>query len=219
MSERWSRRNVIATIVVGLLSCIVTLVATLVVTLNNDQEKEIGTPITKSSESPKEAPPTVSITSIYVSDVAMDIPAVFEIGVEIGGFSNQPARNFNVMLDFGRAEVQVCGFTPKHAIKTIVNDDRNYRRLEITELRKNESLYIRCLISSPEFKKVVIEGGNIFRTRSIDFSEYQASLLPKSSNPSNPSNELGFWGYLWRAIVVFIVVMIGRVIYRNIWWI
>ena len=217
MSERWSRRNVIATIVVGLLGCIVTLVVTLVVYPNNDQEKEIGTPITKSSESPKEAPPTVSITSIYVSDVAMDIPAVFEIGVEIGGFSNQPARNFNVMLDFGRAEVQVCGFTPKHAIKTIVNDDRNYRRLEITELRKNESLYIRCLISSPEFKKVVIEGGNIYRTRSIDFSEYQASLLPKSSNPSNPSNELGFWGILWRAIVVFVVVMIGRVIYRNIW--
>ena len=213
MSERWSRRNVIATIVVGLLSCIVTLVVTLVVNLNNDQEKEIGTPITKSSESPKEAPPTVSITSIYVSDVAMDIPAVFEIGLEIGGFSNQPARNLNVMLDFGRAEVEVCGFTPKNAIKTIVNDDRNYRRLEITELRKNESLYIRCLISSPEFKKVVIEGGNISRTRSIDFSEYQASLLPKSSNPSN---ELGFWGYLWRAIVVFIVVMIGRVIYRSI---
>ena len=116
---------------------------------------------------------------------------------------------FNVILDFGRAEVQVCGFTPNHAIKTIVNDDRNYRRLEITELRKNESLYIRCLISSPEFKKVVIEGGNIFSGKSIDFSEYQASLLSKPSNP------LGFWSSIWRAIVIFVVVMIGRVILQE----
>ena len=196
MSKRWNRRNVIAIIFVGVVTGIV---VPLGIYFYDNREQEIGTPTTKSSVSSDDSLPTISISSIYVSDVAMDVPAVFEIGVEVGGVSNLPARKLNVILDFGRAEVQVCDFTPKQAIKNFTNDDKSYRRLEIEELRQEETLHIRCLISSPEFKKVVVEGTGIHRGISIDFAEYQANLFDEP---------IGFWSGLWRTFIAFLVAMI-----------
>ena len=198
MSERWKRRKFIAKIVVGILTCTVPLG----LYFYDNREQEIGTPVTESSESSESSDdslPTVSISSIYVSDVAMDVPAVFEIAVEVGGVSNQPARKLNVILDFGRAEVQVCDFTPKQAIRKFIEDDKSYRRLEIEELRQGETLYIRCLISSPEFKRVVVEGTGIFRGISIDFAEYQANLFDEP---------IGFWSKLFRVFIAFLVAML-----------
>ena len=199
MNELWSRRNVIATLVVGLLTCAVTLA----VYFFDNRKQEIGTKTTgstaSSETSSKTSLPTVSISSIHISDVAMDVPAVFEMGIEVDGFSSLPARDINVTMDFGRAEVQVCGYAPKGAVRNFINEDKSYRRLEVAQLRPEETLYIRCLISTPEFKKVAIEGRNIKSGRSMDFAQYKASLLGKP---------LGFWGNLGRFFVIFISIML-----------
>ena len=149
MSERWSRRNVIATLVVGVLTCAVTVA----LFFFDNWAQEIGTQTVESSEPSETSLPTVSISSIHVSDVAMDVPAVFEIAIQVDGTSDLPARGIDVTLDFGRAEIQVCGYTPRGTVGKIVNEDKSYRRLEVAELRQEETLYIRCLISTPEFKK------------------------------------------------------------------
>ena len=195
MSELWSRRNVIATLIVGILTCGVTVA----LFFFDNWGQEIGTQTIESSESSEPSRPTVSISSIHVSDVAMDVPAAFEIGIQVSGTTDLPARNMNVTLDFGRAEIQVCGYTPREAVRKIVNEDKSYRRLEVAELRQEETLHIRCLISTPTFKKVAIEGGNIFRGRSIDFAQYRSSLL---------SEPIGFWRGLGRFFVVFLSIML-----------
>ena len=197
MSERWSRRNVIATLVVGVLTCAVTVA----LFFFDNWAQEIGTQTVESSEPSETSLPTVSISSIHVSDVAMDVPAVFEIAIQVDGTadSDVPARGIDVTLDFGRAEIQVCGYTPRGAVGENVNEDKSYRRLEVAELRQEETLYIRCLISTPVFKKVSVEGGNISRGRSIDFAEYRSTLL---------SEPIGFWTGLGRVFVVFLSIML-----------
>ena len=195
-SELWSRRNVIATVAVGLLSCVVTATLYFV----DFRTQEIGTQTTiESSESSEESSATVSISSIHLSTVALDVPAAFEMEVQVQGSSRFSAHDINVILDFGRAEIEGCGYSPKGAVRTIVEEDKSYRRLEVTELRPQEKLYIRCLLSSPVFEKVAVEGGNISIKRSIDFAQYQASLL---------SEPLGFWSWLGRLFVIFLLIML-----------
>lgn len=195
MSEIWSRRNVIATILVGILSCAVT--AAFYIFDNRNQE--IGTETVETSASSETSLPSVSIDLIHLSEVAMNVPAVLEIGIKVGGNTTLAARNINVSLDFGRAEVQDCGYSPMEAVSKFVHDDKSYRRLEVAELRQEEILYIRCLISTPMFKKIVVEGENISHGRSITFEEYRNRLL---------SEPIGFWTNLGRVFVVFIFIML-----------
>lgn len=194
MSERWSRRNVFVTLVVGLLAAAVPLG----IYIHDFQSREIGTQIIESSETSETSLPTVSISSIHVSEVALDIPAVFEMGIQVDGTSNLSAQDLEVILDFGRAETEICGYTPKSAVIKVINDDKSYRRLEIAELGQKEKLYIRCFINLPIFEKVTIKGGNIFGTKSIDFEQYQVNLQ---------SEPIGFWRGLGVFFVIFFSAM------------
>ena len=128
----------------------------------------------------------------------MDIPAAFELGIQVRGVTNLAAHDIDVILDFGRAEIEVCDYTPEPAVTNIVAEDKSHRRLEIEELRQKEKLYIRCLISSPVFDQVIINGGNLSHSTSIDFEQYQARLL---------SEPTGFWAGLGYCFVVFFSVM------------
>ena len=128
----------------------------------------------------------------------MDIPAAFELGIQVGGRTNLAAHDIDIILDFGRAEIEVCGYTPARTVTNVVAEDKSHRRLEIEELRQEEQFYIRCLISSPVFDQVIISGGNISHSQSIDFEQYQASLL---------SEPLGFWAKLGYFFVIFLTAM------------
>ena len=117
----------------------------------------------------------------------MDIPAAFELGIQAGGRTNLAAHDVDVVLDFGGAEIEVCDYTPEPAVTNVVAEDKSHRRLEIEELQQEEKFHIRCLISSPVFDQVIISGGNIDRGISIDFAQYQASLV------SERAESVGFW--------------------------
>ena len=190
MNEYWAKHNVVATLGVGLLSIAITLLLFFV----ESREHEIGTQTIESSESSETSLPTVSISSIHVSEVTLDIPAVFEMAIQVGGASNLSARDIDLILDFGRAEIEVCDYMPKSAVTHVVDEDKSYHRLEIAELRQEEKFYIRCLISSPVFENVIIKGGNTRSTRSIDFEQYQANLQ---------SGPFGFWQGLGVFFVLF----------------
>ena len=208
MSEIWSRRNTIATIVAGILTCAVTVA----IYFFGDRNQEIGTETVGTSASSETSLPSVSIDLIHLSEVAMNVPAVFEIGIKVDGNTTLAARNIDVSLDFGRAEVQDCGYSPMEAVSKFVHDDKSYRRLEVAELRQEEILYIRCLISTPMFKQIVVEGENISRGRSITFEEYRDRLL---------SGPIGFWTILGRIFVAFIVIMLSikimGLLFLNSW--
>lgn len=197
MSELWSRRNLIATVIVGLLGSAITLG----IFLYDSPDQEIGTQTDQtnaSSESSITASPTISIFSIHISEVAMDIPAAFELGIQVGSRSSVAAHDIDVILDFGRAEIEVCDYTPELAVTNIVAEDKSHRRLEIEELQQEEKLHIRCLISSPVFDQVIISGGNIQQATSLDFEQYQASLIPEP---------VGFWSGVGRFFVIFFIAM------------
>ena len=105
----------------------------------------------------------------------MAIPAVFELGIQVGEILKSAAQAFDIILDFGRAEIEVCDYTPKSVIMNVVANDKSHRRIEIAELQQKEKFYIRCLISSPVFEQVIISGENISRGTSIDFKQYLTS--------------------------------------------
>ena len=129
----------------------------------------------------------------------MDIPAAFELGIKAGGITNMAVHDVDVILDFGRAEIEVCDYTPESAVTNVVAEDKSRRQLKIEELRQEEKLYIRCLISSPVFDQVIIRGGNTQRGISIDFEQYQASLL---------SEPVRFWAVLGYFFVIFFSAML-----------
>ena len=53
--------------------------------------------------------------------------------------------------------------------------------------------------SPPVFDQVIVNGGNIDRGRSIDFEQYQASLLSES---------VGFWTVLGRVVAIFFAIVL-----------
>ena len=197
MSDLWSRRNVIATTLVGLLTCTVTLA----IFLFGRRDQEIGTQVDRtdaSSESSTTTSPSVSIVSMYVSEVAMDIPASFELGIQAGGATNLAVQDIRVILDFGKAEIEDCDYVPEQVVANIVSADKGYRHLQIGELQQRETLHIRCLISSPVFNQVIIAGGNIYSDVSIDFEQYQERQRSESG---------GFWIGLFYFFVIFFTIM------------
>ena len=122
MSVNWTRRNVIATVIVG----IVTVVVSAAIYFLESENREIPTETVESPEA-SEVSPRVLISSVHVSAVAMDVPAAFELEIQARGISSIPARNVNVVLDFGRAEIEVCGYAPKYLVTNVVGQDK-YRR-------------------------------------------------------------------------------------------
>ena len=140
----------------------------------------------------------------------MDIPAAFELGIEAGGVTNRAVHNIDVLLNFGRAEIQVCDYSPKSAVADVVSEDKNYHRLTIKKLQPKEKFYVRCLISSPLFDQVIIEGNSIKYGESISFEQYQANLQTKSSNPA------GFWTKLVHAWAIILTVAACLVILRYV---
>ena len=185
----WTRRNVTATILFGLLAVGVSLATY----LHETEDREIPTETTVSQKATKNSP-SVSVSAIHVSAIAMDVPAAFELEIRAGKFSTVPARGLNVVLDFGRAKVEACGYSPKQLITNVAREDKSYRRFEIAELRQNEKLHIRCIIDSPFFHQVVINGDNLGRSETINFSSY--------------TNSIGDTGSLFWAIWLYVVVSV-----------
>ena len=215
-SAFWSRRNLIATVCLGIIGTAATLLAPLFLDYwKPDRDQEIGTQTVLSSESSKQEPSeesskaTVAIYTIHVSEVALDIPAAFELGIQVTG--NVAARDIGVSLDFGKSEVEACDFQPKTAATKIITENKSYRRLEVAEIQPQERLYIRCLISAPLFSRVIIRGGNlVFNNKVVTFEQYEADLLPE------PTESIGFWAIVFRLFVVFILISICFIICKYV---
>ena len=204
MTERWSRRNVYATIVVGLLGT----ATTVGVFFYDSGSQDIGTETESSSiddTDESSSAPRISIASIHVSEAAMEVPSVFEVSIEVGGLGAPPVSGTDVIIDFGIAEVETCGYTPTRAVQAFISADANSRKLTIGMLQTGERLHIRCLLNAPFFDQILVQGGNIFSGRSITFAEYQASLM---------SDSPGFWarlGYIFVSLlfIIFCFKIIG----------
>ncbi len=195
----WARRNVIATIVVGLLGVSAPLgIYFYSSRYENVQEKEISTQEDETSEPSK---PRISISSIHVSEVAMDIPAAFELEIHVGSFTNLAVHDIEVILDFGRAEIDVCDYTPETVVTNVLAEDKSHRRIAIEKLQQKEKFYIRCLITSPVFNQVIINAANIDRSVSMDFEQYQ-------SRQRHGLEEVGFWTVIGRCTALFFIFML-----------
>ena len=198
----WCRRHLFI-VTMTLIGCAATIAAPFLFHFWSQEIKTQTVASSGSSEtqtvraSDEAVSPRVEISSLHVSEVAMDIPAVFELEVQVTGSSDAVVRGAKVILDFGRAEVDVCGYMPKSAVTTVIADDKNYRHFELAELRKSDKLYIRCLTSAPVFNRIIIEGDNIHRGESMDFREYRESL----------SKPRGFWIRSWEDYFSGVVVM------------
>lgn len=64
----------------------------------------------------------------------MDAPAVFELEIQSFGATRTPVRDVNVVLDFGRAEIEVCGHVPVSVVSNVASEGKSIRRLKISEL-------------------------------------------------------------------------------------
>ena len=204
MTERWSQRNVYATVVIGLLGVATSLGVFLLDSNGEDLGKETELSSIGDSDEAPDAP-RISITSIHISDAAMDVPAVFEVSIEAGGLGDQPVSGTDVVFDFGRAEVETCGYTPTRSVQAFISSDINSRKLTIDTLQAGENLNFICLLNAPFFDQVFVQVGNIFSGRSITFAEYQESLV--SDRPS-------FWailGYIFVSIL-FIINCLPKII-------
>ena len=202
-SERWTRRNVYATVIIGLLGCIVTLI----VFFWDSQDQGIDTPEVASGSS-EPGKPTILISSLHVSEIAMDIPAAFELGIQVGGRTDLPARDVNISLNFGRAEIEACDYVPERSATSVIAEDKSHRQIQIEELRQEEKFYVRCLISSPVFDQIIVSGSNIQHGgRSIDFEQYHESLLLKPE---------GFWTKLGKSLVVFFSILLCLMCLKRI---
>ena len=188
MSEIWARRTFIWKILLGL----ATVATPFIIHRLTWDDKEIGTTTQINSNSSQSGLPTIRIDSVYVSQVSMDVPGVFELSIR--GDQNSDIHNIQVMMDFGRAEIDHCGYAPKSSVQSIVADDRSYRRIEIDKIRPLEKFYIRCQIDPPLFEQVVVTAPDISRNISVSFDEYQASL---------ESDSAGFWQVLGYIIAIF----------------
>lgn len=190
VSELWTRRNVIATVIMGVLAIVVTLG----IYFYDRNDAGIGSEV-DTSEPPSDQSPGINISSVYLSEVAMSVPAFFELSIQP---TFAAVIGAEVIIDFGRAEVDQCGYTPMRYVENVEASDKSYRRFELVQLGKDETFYVRCIIDSPFFSQVIIQGGNINIAKSLTFEQYQDSV-------SKPP--MGFWPAIGYSFVVFFSLM------------
>ena len=111
------------------------------------------------------------------------------------------AHDIDIILDFGRAEIEACDYTPGAVVSNVSAEDKSHRRIQIEALNQEEKFYIRCLLSSPVFNQVIITGGNIDSSVTMGFKQYQERWIRLRSE----STEVGFWTIMFRITAIFFI--------------
>ena len=203
MSEqhhKYAKYGIVATLFAAIIGGAITLY----IHFDSKGLKVDKTPSTSESKNNIESA-SITIKEVQLTPVDFDIPSSFYLEIENG--PHYIAKNISVVIDFGEAKIEKCSIKPNDQSNIKVNGDEYIFKLKITELLKNESLYINCLIPLPVFKKILVTGGNVSIDKELTFASFKAQ---REETPTSG------WYKFFSALAALFCIYLFLVIVRGI---
>ena len=189
-----------AAIVATIMAAIITAGVSLYIHFDSPEVDILGTVAEQAEpESTQETTaksPTLNIADVFITPIDTKIPTSFF--AEISNTGTDSAKGIQLAVDFGESTIQECELQPESIAKPVESKALSIQTYNIAELRKDSSVYVSCAINLPYFKKIQVGGGNVNFEKSLTYDAYKNSMNGES---------VGFYGGIWRAIVIFFLFM------------
>ncbi|HHF3271725.1 TPA: hypothetical protein ACVOZG_004604 [Vibrio diabolicus] len=153
---------------------------------------------TDDTNTEKKASASISIADIFITPVDMKMATTFF--AEISNIGLEPAKEVQLTMDFGESTVDECEIQPSSIKHSLNSESLALKSYTISEIGKGASIYVNCSLNLPYFKKIMIGNGNLSIEKSITYEAYKEL---------KNGEELGFFGSIWRVVVIFFLVVFG----------
>lgn len=139
------------------------------------------------------------IASVQLAPIDFALPSPFIAEIRNSG---QEAGGGDVIVDFGGASIEQFEVQPA-AAATLVSGGTGAGtlKLRLPNVSRGESIYIYALLSSPTFRRIVVNADESHLQTTLEHSQY----LARQSGAVTP--EPGFVTFLWVLAGLFIIVM------------
>ena len=121
----------------------------------------------------------LTISNVYLPPVNTSIESVFF--AEVKNNSLNTAKDLEVKLDFGEANISKCETLPNNEFKGNESFTSSIVSFSVEKLERKDSFYIYCFISHPVFKSLLITGSNLFSNELLSYENYHPIEANKES--------------------------------------
>lgn len=140
----------------------------------------------------------LTISNVYVPPINTDIESSFFVKIENNSLND--AKNLNIKINFGEAEILKCETLPINILKN-KKFDSSIISFNIDNIPKKDNLYIYCLTSQPIFKSIHINGSNLFQNEKYTFDDYRKNMFNKNKSS-------GFYNFL-QVVIGLLILWFG----------
>ncbi|WP_281649210.1 hypothetical protein [Parendozoicomonas sp. Alg238-R29] len=182
----------------AILAAIITAGATLYIHYDKKELKKEE--VEKATQEKSKNTTSVNVKEITLPRINTELDSSFF--VEFKNESYNHAKDIQFSVNFGVSEIVGCETQPINHLNKNNEFKSSFVTFTLETLHKQDSIYLYCLLSSPNFEKITVSGGNLTRTTSYQFSEYN------SKNINGSSSYLTFFKVILSGIaVVFLIYL------------
>jgi len=194
----------------AIIAALITGVIALYIHFDTKSEQEKITEIEKKADKSKETA-NLTISNIFLPEINTKLESPFF--VKISNNSLKDAKNLNIKINFGEAEVFKCETQPIDVFDENQIFESSIVSFYIQDLKRKDVMYIYCLTSLPTFDSILITGSNLFQNEKYTYKQY------KLHNVENNSGFITFFKVIGSIIVVvflgYFTILILKLLNRK----
>lgn len=166
MEEKSAKYGLIGTIIAAIIAGAIALY------IHNDtkSEQQKNAEIEKKANKSKDTA-NVTISNVFMPEINTKIESSFFM--KISNNSLNDAKNLNVKINFGEAEIVKCETQPINIFQENQNYDSSIISFDVQSINKKDKLYVYCLTSLPIFDSILITGSNLFQNEQYTYEQYK----------------------------------------------
>jgi len=124
--------------------------------------------------------PSLNFAEVFVTPIDTNIPSSFY--AEISNSGTESAKDFFVKIDFGESTPEKCEWVPPEIARLSSGTNSSIQSWNVSELMKNQSIYIVCSTNSPFFKSITVGGGNVEYDKQLTYTSYKEQREGESTS-------------------------------------
>lgn len=167
MEEKSAKYGLIGTIIAAIIAGAIALY------IHNDtkSEQQKIAEIEKKANKSKDTA-NLTISNVFMPEINTKIESSFFM--KISNNSLNDAKNLNVKINFGEAEIVKCETQPINIFQENQNYDSSIISFDVQSINKKDKLYVYCLTSLPIFDSILITGSNLFQNEQYTYKQYKS---------------------------------------------
>ena len=116
----------------------------------------------------------ISIDQVFMPPINTKTKSAFFVKIKNG--SRVVAQDLDIKVNFGESIVHECEAQPLNILKQQADLENGVFEFKVASLKREEDLYIYCLISNPLFDSILVAGKNLAHSNKYTFEDYKNSL-------------------------------------------